>query len=554
MPVVYYEAAAVIVVLILLGKYLETRATGRTGAAIRRLIGLQPRTARVIRDGSELEVAIRSVVVGDVVVVRPGEKIPVDATVLSGRSAVDESMLTGESAPVEKSTGAAVFAATMNTTGAMRVVATRVGADTALQHVVRMVQEAQGSKAPIARLADRISGVFVPVVIGIAALTFIVWWFVAPIESRVSMALTTAVSVLIIACPCALGLATPTAIMVGTGRGAEMGILIKGGAALEAAHRLTTVILDKTGTITEGKPSLIDLVPAEGASESDLLRLAASAERSSEHPLASAIVRGASDRGVELSEPSSFQAVVGQGVEAMVDGKRVLVGKEGLLQSQGIRTTLHDRASEFSALGRTTMFVAVDGREAGLLSVADPVRSTSKAAVEWLRAMGVRVVMMTGDNQHTAEAVAASVGVDQVLAGVLPRDKSSMVAELQRAGHTVGMVGDGINDAPALARADVGFAIGTGTDVAMDAADITLMRGDLGAVPQAIRLSRATMRTIRQNLFWAFIYNVVGIPLAAGVLYPAMGWLLSPIVASAAMAFSSVSVVMNSLRLRRARV
>ena len=553
---VYYEAAAVIIVLILLGKYFEARATGRTTAAIKRLIGMQAKTARVVRSGVEQDVPFESVVVGDIVVVRPGEKIPVDGRVESGESAVDESMLTGESLPVEKKTGDSVFGATMNTTGALRFAATKVGQDTALQQIVRLVQEAQGSKAPIARLADRISGIFVPIVIAIAVLSFAVWWFAAPAETRLSMALVTAVSVLIIACPCALGLATPTAIMVGTGRGAERGILIKGGEALETAHKLSAVVLDKTGTITEGKPALTDLVPAPGSNvnEQELLRLAASAEKNSEHPLAAAIVRGATERGLTLSEPTAFRAVVGHGVEATIDGHAVLIGKAAMLAQRGIVISLDGKVAELAAQGRTPMFVAIDGREAGLVAVADRVKAESKAAIDLMHAMGLRVVMMTGDNQKTADAVAAQVGVDQVFAEVLPKDKAEMVKSLQAEGHLVGMVGDGINDAPALAQADVGMAIGTGTDVAIESSDITLIRGDLRTVPEAISLSHATMRTIKQNLFWAFIYNVIGIPIAAGVLYPFTGWLLSPIIASGAMAFSSVSVVVNSLRLRSASI
>lgn len=547
---VYYEAAAVIIVLILLGKYFEARATGRTSAAIKRLIGMQPKTARVLRNGAEQDIPIELVVVGELILVRPGEKIPVDGRVQSGESAVDESMLTGESAPVDKSAGGDVFGATLNTTGALRFVATKVGKDTALQQIVRLVQEAQSSKAPIARLADRISGIFVPIVIAIAAITFAVWWFASPSETRLSMALVTSVSVLVIACPCALGLATPTAIMVGTGRGAEHGILIKGGEALETAHKLTTIVLDKTGTITEGRPALTDVVPVGGFTESEVLRLAASAERSSEHPLAAAIVRGALEREITLAEPTRFQAVVGYGVEASIEGRQVLIGKADLLTQRNVTVTLGDRAAELAVLGRTPMFVAVDGREAGLVAVADKVRAESKAAVGRMHAIGLRVVMMTGDNQRTAAAVASQVGVDEVFAEVLPKDKAEKVKELQAKGQIVGMVGDGINDAPALAQADVGMAIGTGTDVAIESSDITLIRGDLRTVPEAIALSHATMRTIKQNLFWAFIYNVLGIPIAAGVLYPFTGWLLSPIIASAAMAFSSVSVVLNSLRLR----
>jgi len=551
---VYYEAAAVIIVLILLGKYFEARATGQTTAAIARLIGLAARTARVLRGGAELDVPVERVVMGDIVIVRPGEKIPVDGEVESGDSAVDESMLTGESLPVEKKQGEPVFGATMNTTGVLRVRTTKVGKDTALQQIVRLVQEAQGSKAPIARLADQISGVFVPIVIGIALLTFVIWWFAAPADLRLSMSLVTAVSVLIIACPCALGLATPTAIMVGTGRGAERGILIKDGAALETAHKLSAVILDKTGTITQGKPALTDVAAAAGSGlgDNDLLRLAASAEKHSEHPLAAAIVRGALDRGLVLTEPAAFRALIGHGIEATVDGRAVLVGKAALLAERGIAISMRGAADALAARGRTPMFVAVDGREAGFVVVADRVKPESKAAIEQMHAMGLRVVLMTGDNAQTAAAVAAEVGVDQVYAEVLPHEKASKVRELQAAGFIVGMVGDGINDAPALAQADVGMAIGTGTDVAIEASDITLIRGDLRTVPEAIELSRSTMRAIKQNLFWAFIYNAIGIPIAAGALFPLTGWLLSPIIASAAMAFSSVSVVLNSLRLRRA--
>jgi Cu+-exporting ATPase len=551
---VYYEAAAAIIVLILLGKLMEARATGRTGAAIQRLLGLQARTARIIRDGSEVDVPIEQVVVGDLLLVRPGEKIPVDGAVERGDSTVDESMLTGESIPVEKLAGAPVFGATVNGTGALQVRASRVGQDTALQQIVRLVQEAQGSKAPISRLADRISGVFTPAVIAIAILTALVWYFVSPAESRLTMALVTAVSVLIIACPCALGLATPTAIMVGTGRGAEHGILIKGGEALETAHKLSAVILDKTGTITRGKPALTDVRPSPGVDEAELLRLTASAERHSEHPLAAAIVEGAIARGLTLTEPQAFTAVVGHGIDAQVDGYALLAGKRQLLVDRGIDTSdLDPVAAELAASGKTPMYVALDARAAGIVAVADTIKPSSKGAIARLQSMGLRVAMITGDNTRTAAAVAAHVGIppDLVFAEVLPQRKAEHVRKLQAQGLTVAMVGDGINDAPALAQADVGLAMGTGTDVAIEAADITLLSGDLNALPEAIALSRATMRTIRQNLFWAFIYNIIGIPIAAGVLYPATGWLLSPIIASAAMAFSSVSVVLNSLRLRR---
>ena len=551
---VYFEAAAAIIVLILMGKLMEARATGRTGAAIQRLLRMQARTARVVRGGAEVDVPVEQVAAGDLVVVRPGEKFAVDGVVETGETSVDESMLTGESVPVEKRAGDTVLGATINGTGSVRFRATRVGGDTALQQIVRLVREAQGGKAPIARLADRISGVFTPAVLVVAAVTFAVWFLVSPADTRLNMALLASVSVLIIACPCALGLATPTAIMVGTGRGAERGILIRSGEALETAHGVGAVILDKTGTITRGKPALTD-VRAVGMGEEELLRLAASAERMSEHALAGAVVEGAAARGVRLAEGTGFRAEVGRGVRAMVEGRAVVVGKKRLLEESEIDAgVLEAIAAELSAAGRTPVHVAVDGRAAGMLGVADTVKPTSRAAVARMRAMGLRVAMITGDNAQTAAAVAAEVGIDPglVFAEVLPGEKSEHVARLQRDGLTVAMVGDGINDAPALARADVGMAMGTGTDVAIEAADITVLSGDLNAVADAVELSRATMRTIRQNLFWAFAYNVVGIPVAAGVLYPATGWLLSPIIASGAMAFSSVSVVLNSLRLRRA--
>jgi Cu+-exporting ATPase len=552
---VYFEAAAAIIVLILLGKLMEARATGRTGAAIQRLLGMEAKTARVVREGVEVDVPVERVAVGDLVVVRPGEKFAVDGVVEDGGTSVDESMLTGESVPVEKRAGDTVLGATINGTGAVRFRATRVGGDTALQQIVRLVREAQGGKAPIARLADRISGVFTPAVLVVAAVTFIVWFVVSPVETRLNMALLASVSVLIIACPCALGLATPTAIMVGTGRGAEKGILIRSGEALETAHAVSAVILDKTGTITRGKPALTDVRAVGEMEENELLRLAASAERMSEHALAGAVVDGAAARGVQLTDGTGFRAEVGRGVRAAVEGRAVIVGKKRMLEESGVDAgELEAIAAELSAAGRTPVHVAVDGRAAGVLGVADTVKPTSRAAVERLRAMGLRVAMITGDNAQTAAAVAAEVGIDpgQVFAEVLPGEKAEHVARMQGEGLTVAMVGDGINDAPALARADVGMAMGTGTDVAIEAADITVLGGDLNAVADAVELSRATMRTIRQNLFWAFAYNVVGIPVAAGVLYPATGWLLSPIIASGAMAFSSVSVVLNSLRLRRA--
>ncbi|MBK6427515.1 MAG: heavy metal translocating P-type ATPase [Blastocatellia bacterium] len=553
---VYFEAASVIIALILLGRMLEARAKGRTGEAIRRLAGLQAKTARVVRDGVDVDVPIEEVLAGDIVLVRPGEKVPVDGIVEEGTSTIDESMLTGESLPVEKSAGDEVFGATINKTGSFRFRATKVGKDTALQQIVKMVADAQGSKAPIARLADVISGIFTPIVIAIAIATFVAWFVTAPVDVRLSMALVNFVSVLIIACPCALGLATPTAIMVGTGRGAENGILIKGGESLETAHRIQTVVLDKTGTITEGKPAMTDVIvaPSSSVAEEELLHLAASAEAASEHPLGAAIVAGAKARGIEVARVTDFAAAPGHGIEATVDGRRVLIGSAKLLGDRGIDTgALDGSAAELATDGKTPMFVALDGGFAGLIAVADRVKPESRDAVAALRKLGIEVVMMTGDNKRTADAVARRVGIDRVLAEVLPEGKSAEIKRLRQGGRVVAMVGDGINDAPALAEADIGIAIGTGTDVAMEASDITLIRGDLRGVVTAIALSRATMRTIKQNLFWAFVYNVVGIPVAAGVLYPFAGWLLSPVLASAAMSLSSVSVVTNSLRLRRFR-
>ena len=555
MAPVYFEAAAVIIALILLGRLLEARAKARTGDAIRGLMGLQARTARVLRGDQEVDIPVEDVMPGDLVLVRPGEKIPVDGLLREGESAVDESMLTGESLPVEKRRGDEVFGATINRTGAFRFEATKVGKDTALQQIVRLVQEAQGSKAPIQRLADVISGVFVPVVLCIAIAAFVIWFNLAPAETRLQQSLLAFVSVLIIACPCALGLATPTAVMVGTGRGAENGILIRGGESLETAHKVTVVVLDKTGTITNGQPELTDLIAVQGIDENELLRLAASAETSSEHPLGVAIVTGAEKRGLKLSRADTFKSVTGRGLEATVDGRAVLVGNRRLMDERGIGVdALHPEMERLSGEGRTPMLVALDGQAAGILGVADTVKESSAAAVASLKRERLEVVLITGDNRRAAEAVARQVGIHRVMAEVLPEHKTDEVKKLQSEGRIVAMVGDGINDAPALAQADVGIAIGTGTDVAMEASDITLIRGDLMGVVTAIRLSRATMRTIKQNLFFAFIYNVLGIPIAAGLLYPLFGVMLSPMIASAAMALSSVSVVTNSLKLRGLRV
>jgi P-type Cu+ transporter len=551
---VYFETAAVIIALILVGRWMEARAKSRTGAAIRALMELQPPTARVLRGGSEVEVRLREVRAGDIVVVRPGEKLPVDGVVTLGQSTVDESMLTGESMPVEKRVGDTVTGATVNRAGSFQFRATRVGKTTALAQIIKLVQDAQGSKAPVQRLADRISAVFVPIVIVIALVTFVTWMFAS---GDFRQALIFAVAVLVIACPCALGLATPTAVMVGTGTGAEHGILIKNAAALERASALDTVVFDKTGTLTVGKPAVTDVRASGDHSEDDLLAVAAAVEHGSEHPLGEAIVRAARERGLTFADATQFEALAGHGVRGVVDERTVLIGSPRLMSDNGIDATeLAPSIQQFQNDGKTAVLVAFDGMVAGVLAIADTVKDTSADAVDALQRMGLDVIMLTGDNERTAHAIGRRVHLapEQVIADVLPQDKAAAVERLQAEGRTVAMVGDGINDAPALARADIGIAMGTGTDVAMEAADITLLRGDLCAVSQAITLSRRTMRTIKWNLFWAFAYNVVGIPVAAGLFYPWTGWQLSPILAAAAMAFSSVFVVTNSLRLRRVRL
>jgi Cu+-exporting ATPase len=566
---VYFDTSALIITLILLGRLLEARAKGRTNEAIKKLAGLQAKTARVIRDGEEVDVPVENVEIGDFVVVRPGEKIPVDGLVFSGESAVDESMITGESIPVTKREGDEVIGATMNRSGSFRFAATKVGEDTALHQIMRMVEEAQGSKAPIQRLADRISAVFVPAVIGVAAVTFVFWLLFGPAPA-LTFALLNTVAVLIIACPCAMGLATPTSIMVGTGKGAESGILIRGGEALEGAHKLDTIVLDKTGTLTRGTPELTDVVVEIGIREEELLGLVASAERASEHPLGEAIVRGAKDRIIPLAEADAFEAVSGGGIRARVEGREVLVGSRRFLSASGISEDgLLPRSEELAREGKTPIFVAVDGEPAGLVAVADVVREESREAIGRLHSLGLEVAMLTGDNRRTAEAIARMLGIERVVAEVRPEDKAAEVKRLQSEGKRVGMVGDGINDAPALVQADVGIAIGTGTDVAMEAADLTLISGDVRGVARAISLSKATVRNIEQNLFWAFAYNVALIPVAAGVLYPLFSdgsvpevlrpflgeyGFLNPVLAAAAMALSSVTVLSNALRLRRAKV
>jgi len=546
----FYDVVAVVIALVVLGQALELRAKGRTSEAIRKLMGLQAKTARVIRDGQELDIPVEEVLVGDVVQVRPGEKVPVDGVLLEGSSAVDESMLTGESLPVSKKAGDEVIGATLNKTGAFKFRTTKVGKDTALAQIVKMVQEAQNSKAPIARMADTVSGYFVPVVMILAVLTFIIWFDFGP-QPQFVYALITGVTVLIIACPCALGLATPMSLMVGVGKGAENGILIRSGEALQTAQGIQTVVLDKTGTITKGKPELTDTVTATNWNENDLLHLAASVERSSEHPLAEAIAEGAKTRGITLSEPTAFEAVPGHGVIATVDGRRVAMGNLKMMDREKITLgQFEQKAASLADDGKTPMYVIVDGQIAGIVAVADTVKDDSAEAIASLQKMGIEVVMITGDNKRTAEAIARKVGITRVLAEVLPEDKAHNVHLLQAEGKKVAMVGDGINDAPALAQADVGLAIGTGTDVAIEASDITLIKGSLKSVATAIEVSRATMNNIKQNLVGAFIYNVLGLPVAMGLLFPFFGILLNPLLAGAAMAFSSVTVVSNANRLR----
>ncbi len=549
-PHVYFDGAAMIVTLILLGRFLEARAKGRTSMAVKRLMGLRAKTARVVRDGKEVDVPVEMVKKDDLIVVRPGEKIPTDGMIESGTSAVDESMLTGESIPVDKETGSEVYGGTINKSGSFRFRATKVGSETALAQIIRLVEEAQGSKAPIQRIADKVASVFVPVVFSIAVVTFLIWNFVVP-EPLFSRALLNFVSVLIIACPCAMGLATPTAVMVGTGAGAEKGILIKGGEILEKTYKITTVVFDKTGTLTKGEPEVTDLVAANSGSENEVLTIAAALESVSEHPLARAILNRAQQEQITPGSADGFEALSGMGVKGSIAGRSCLLGNERLMKQQGILMNgLESDSERLRNDGKTCIFVAQDGRAVGVLGLSDPPKESAGSAIRALKNMGLKVAMITGDNVKAAESVARTMGIDSVLAEVLPADKAQEIRKLQEKGEVVAMVGDGINDAPALTAADIGIALGAGTDVAIEAGDITLIKNDLNLVPEAINLSFRTMRIIKQNLFWAFFYNSLGIPVAAGVLFPFFGILLNPVFAAAAMAMSSVSVVSNSLRLK----
>ncbi|MDB6173224.1 MAG: heavy metal translocating P-type ATPase [Chthoniobacteraceae bacterium] len=548
---IYFEAAAVIVVLVLLGQMLELRARSRTGSAIRALLDLAPVTACIVENGTEQEVPLEQVTVGAALRVRPGQKVPVDGVLLEGKSAVDESMLTGEPLPVTKAQGDSVTGGTINGTGSFLMRADRVGSETVLSQIVQMVAQAQRSRAPIQALADRVAGYFVPTVLGIALITFALWCWVGP-EPRLAHAIVNAVAVLIIACPCALGLATPMSIMVGVGRGAQAGVLIKSAEAIERIEKVGTLVLDKTGTLTEGKPRLVEVLPVEGSDANALLLAAASLEQQSEHPLGAAIVTGAKERGLSLRTPEHFESTTGAGITGLVDGREVVVGKFAFLQERGLTGAgiLAAKADPLQRLGQTVIFVAIAGKAAGILSVADPIKPSAMEAIQALHKLGLKIVMLTGDNEHTAQAVATQLGIDHVEAGVAPGGKHARIEAMRKNGEIVAMAGDGINDAPALAAADVGIAMGTGTAVAMESAGITLLRGDLNGIVRAIALSRAMMSNIRQNLFFAFVYNALGIPIAAGLLYPVFGWLLSPIIAGAAMSLSSVSVITNALRLR----
>jgi len=552
---VYFESAAIITTLVLLGQVLELRARSATGKAIRALLGLAPKTARRVNaDGAEVDVPLEDVEVGQLLRVRPGEKVPVDGEVIEGHSSIDESMISGEPVPVEKRTGDKVIGATVNGTGMLLVRATRVGSDTVLSQIVRMVADAQRSRAPIQKLSDKVSAIFVPAVVLTAVVTFVVWALFGP-EPRLTHGLVNAIAVLIIACPCALGLATPMSIVVGTGRGASAGVLVKNAEALELMEKIDTLVCDKTGTLTLGKPRLVEVMPAAGLSADELVRLAAALERGSEHPLAAAIVDGARDRGLDVPDTTDFQSHTGKGVSGTVGGQRVALGNAAMLASVGADpASLQSEADRYRSLGQGVMFAAVNGKLAGLLVVADPIKESAAGAIEQLHRERIRVVMLTGDNRQTATAVANALGIDEVIAEVLPEQKQAKVAELRREGRRVAMAGDGINDAPALAAADVGIAMGTGTDVAMESAAVTLVRGDLAGIVRARRLSRAVMRNIRENLFLSFVYNAAGVPIAAGILYPWFGILLSPIIAGAAMALSSVSVIGNSLRLNGVRL